>query len=94
MDDENVVPSIISGNALGGCMAKNIHTTYNAEADNWRNISEGASRPSKTYETKAEAQEAGRESAASRGVEHLIHNQDGKISSRNSYGNDPRNVKG
>jgi hypothetical protein len=27
-------------------------------------------------------------------VEHLIHNQDGMISERNSYGNDPRSRPG
>lgn len=67
---------------------KNVHTTYNKEAGNWRNISEGASKPVKVYKTKSEAQLDGRNIAACRGVEHLIHNQDGKISQRNSYGND------
>lgn len=28
------------------------------------------------------------------GVEHLIHNKDGTISERNSYGNDPYPPKG
>lgn len=72
----------------------NVHTTYNQEAQNWRNVTEGASRPVKTYSTKQEAQDAGRLIARHRGVEHLIHNQDGRIGSRNSYGNDPSKVKG
>lgn len=72
----------------------NIHTTFNKDVDNWRNITEGASRPAKTYETKVEAQAAGREMAQQRHVEHLIHNKDGEIGSRNSYGHDPRDVKG
>lgn len=72
----------------------NIHTTYNSDAGNWRNISEGASRPAKVYETKQEAQAAGRASAIQNGVEHLIHNQNGQISMRNSYGNDPRERRG
>jgi len=72
----------------------NIHTTFNKQAGNWRNITEGASRPGKTYETKQQAQAAGREIAKSRHVEQLIHNKDGEIGSRNSYGHDPRNVKG
>ncbi|HSX44892.1 MAG TPA: DUF2188 domain-containing protein [Candidatus Saccharimonadales bacterium] len=72
----------------------NIHTTYNQQAANWRNITEGASRPSKIYETKQEAQAIGREMARNRHVEQLIHNKNGEIGSRNSYGHDPRNVKG
>lgn len=72
----------------------NIHTTYNKQAGNWRNISEGSTRPGKTFETKQEAQAAGRQIAQNRHVEHIIHNQNGQIGSRNSYGRDPRNVKG
>jgi hypothetical protein len=37
---------------------------------------------------------AGREQAMTRGTEHVIHNQDGVISERNSYGNDPANRPG
>jgi|GEM_PF-132221 hypothetical protein len=72
----------------------NLHTTYNQQTKNWRNISEGASKPVRVYETKAEAQKDGREIAANRQVEHLIHNQDGKISQRNSYGQDNFPPKG
>lgn len=68
--------------------AKNIHTTYNKQAENWRNVAEGATKPSKVFETKSEAQVAGRQQAINNKSEHLIHNQDGKISQRNSYGND------
>ena len=35
---------------------KNVHTTYNSNAKNWRNITEGATKPAKVYDTKAEAQ--------------------------------------
>ena len=73
---------------------KNVHTTYNQAAGNWRNISEGASRPIKTYQTKQEAQSAGRQIAMERHVEQLIHDKDGKIAERNSYGHDPRDIKG
>lgn len=72
----------------------NIHTTFNKQAGNWRNISEGASRPGKAYQTKQAAQIAGRKIAIERRVEHLIHNKTGEIGARNSYGNDPRNIKG
>lgn len=66
----------------------NIHTTYNKSAGNWRNIREGASKPAKVYPTKSAAQTDGRRIAINQRTEHLIHNQDGKISQRNSYGND------
>lgn len=71
-------------------MAKpNVHTTHSNKDDTWRNISEGASKPSKVFETKSEAEAAGRQIAINKGVEHIIHNESGKIAKRNSYGNDP-----
>jgi hypothetical protein len=73
---------------------KNIHTTYSQQDKNWRNISEGSSKPSKVFETKTEAQAAGRQQAVNNKSEHLIHNQDGKIAQRNSYGNDDFPPKG
>ncbi len=74
--------------------SKNVHTTYNHEAHNWRNISEGAERPMKTFPTKEQAQSAGRSVAIERHVEQLIHDKNGQIRERNSYGHDPRNIKG
>jgi hypothetical protein len=41
------------------------------------------------YCTKDEAEAAGRDAAQTDKVEHVIKNQDGKIGSKNSYGNDP-----
>lgn len=55
----------------------------------WANRREGSSRVTKTFDTKAEAQAAGRETARREKTEHLIHNKDGSIGTRNSYGNDP-----
>jgi hypothetical protein len=37
---------------------------------------------------------AGRAAAQADQMGHVIKNQDGQISSKNSYGNDPRNVPG
>jgi hypothetical protein len=37
---------------------------------------------------------AGRDLARSRKTEHVIHNLDGKIGERNSYGNDPASRPG
>jgi hypothetical protein len=44
---------------------------------------------SDTFDTKREAQQAGRDTARRDHVEHIIHNKDGQFGERNSYGNDP-----
>ncbi|MGE0363732.1 MAG: DUF2188 domain-containing protein [Vicinamibacterales bacterium] len=46
------------------------------------------------HDTKDTAIEAGRAAAREREAEHVIHNQDGTIGEKNSYGNDPRDVPG
>jgi hypothetical protein len=71
---------------------KQIHTV--SRPGGWGNLKAGASRVSKIYKTKSEAQKAGRETAIKLKAEHVIHNEDHKIASRNSYGNDPRRIKG
>ena len=62
--------------------------------DRWANKREGSDRVSKTFDTKQEAQKAGRETARREKTEHVIRNRDGKISEKNSYGNDPYPPKG
>jgi hypothetical protein len=70
-----------------------IETYY--EDGSWKNKREGTGRAfGAGYGTKDEAVAAGRAAAQSDKVEHVIKNQDGQISSKNSYGNDPRNVPG
>lgn len=64
-----------------------VHTV--PHGDGWANRREGAKRVSKTYGTKAEAQAAGRDTARRERTEHIIHNMNGEIGGRNSYGNDP-----
>lgn len=76
-------------------MAKgDIHTSK--QDDRWINKAEGNERASNSAATKAEAQAAGREMAIRRGVEHVVHNQDGRIGERNTYprSRDPRSSKG
>ncbi|MGZ4791458.1 MAG: DUF2188 domain-containing protein [Ilumatobacteraceae bacterium] len=58
-------------------------------AGGWTNKREGANRGDETYDSKADAQAAGREAAVRDKTKHVIHNADGRIASRNSYGNDP-----
>ena len=60
----------------------------------WANKREGSNKVSKKFDTKAPAQDAGRSTAKREGVEHVIHNKDGKIGEKNSYGNDPHPPKG
>ena len=73
-------------------MPKQIHTVRHPGG--WGNKSAGASRVSKVYPTKAAAQAAGRKTAINQKAEHVIHNMNGKIGSRNSYGNDPHPPRG
>ena len=72
---------------------KRVHTVP-LSGGGWGNKTEGASRVSKVFSTKAEATKAGRDSADRRGTEHVIHNKNGRISQSNSYGNDPHPPKG
>ncbi len=69
-----------------------IETYY--EDGTWKNKREGTSRAFSTAGTKDEAVAAGREAAQRDKVEHVIKNQDGQIASKNSYGNDPKNIRG
>lgn len=47
-----------------------------------------------SHENKDDAVAAGREQAIERQAEHVIHNADGTIAEKNSYGNDPRRTEG
>jgi hypothetical protein len=71
---------------------KNVHTVPHEVG--WANRREGAQRVSQIFPTKDAAERAGRDTARRDGVEHLIHNRDGKIGERNSYGNDPHPPRG
>ena len=74
-------------------MARNqIHTVK--RGGGWGNLKAGASRVSKVYKTKSTAQAAGRKTAINQKAEHVIHNINGKIGARNSYGNDPHPPRG
>jgi hypothetical protein len=47
-----------------------------------------------SHDTKENAEKAGREHARRDKTEHVIHNMDGTISERRSYGGDPSPPKG
>jgi hypothetical protein len=64
-----------------------VHTVYKRET--WLNEIEDSEELPGSYATKEVAVSAGREEAIDRKTEHVIHNEDGAISERNSYGYDP-----
>lgn len=68
-----------------------VHTTPNPDGKGWVNTYDGdqVSR----HRTKDNAVDRGREIAQDRHTEHTIHNKDGKIGEKNSYGNDPNPPK-
>lgn len=70
-------------------MAKKLPVHTVPHGDGWANRREGSDRVSKTFDTKAEAQAAGRDTARNENTEHMVHRKDGTIGERNSYGNDP-----
>ena len=74
-------------------MAKGfIHTVYKNKQ--WINELEEGNEFGGTHSTKEQAVAAGRARAMQDGTEHVIHNEDGVIGERNSYGNDPASRPG
>ena len=63
-----------------------VHTVY--ENNQWINEVEDGGEIGGLHATKEEAVRAGRARAQHDQTEHVIPNQDGTISGRNSYGND------
>lgn len=68
-----------------------VHTV--PDGHRWANEVDGR-RVAEPFERKVDAIAAGRLLAIRAGLEHHIHNQDGTLSAKNSYGSDPRNVRG
>ena len=70
-----------------------VHTVH--RDGDWVNTIEGQDDPLPgTHATKDEAVASGRVEAMRRKTEHVIHNLDGTISERNSYGGDPTDRPG
>ena len=75
-------------------MAEGFVHTVRVDA-HWENTLEGQDGMlGGPHETKTEAVAAGREEAQRRKTEHVIHNEDGSIGERNSYGGDPAHRPG
>jgi hypothetical protein len=70
-----------------------VHTVH--KDGNWINEIEGdeGALPG-VHSTKQVAVRAGRAEAIARNTEHVIHNDDGSIGERNSYGRDPAHRPG
>lgn len=59
----------------------------------WETKKEGQAKPLASSKTKAAAEDKSIKEAKKLKVEHVIHNKDGKISDKDSYGKDPNPPK-
>lgn len=57
--------------------------------DDWATTREGNQHVSKVYKRQSDAIDAGKPTAQRNQTELIIHNREGEIRERNSYGNDP-----
>ncbi len=62
--------------------------------EGWAVKTVGAQRAAAIVNTKNEAYDIGRQIAKNNELELVVQNLNGKISQRNSYGNDPKESKG
>jgi hypothetical protein len=62
------------------------------QGDQWTVEQDGQS--TGTFSTQEEAAQAGKQQAKSLGAEFQLHGTDGTIREKNSYGNDPSDIKG
>lgn len=67
----------------------NQHVTYNSSLKKWRVIGEGNQKSSHLADTKEEAINLAIIICKNQKSELFVHNKNGKIAYRNSYGNDP-----
>ena len=66
-----------------------VHVVYRERGKQWRGEVTGNKRASGTHTAKPAAIVQGRRLAQRNRAELVVHNQDGKIGDRRSYGNDP-----
>lgn len=72
--------------------SKNVHVIPNG--NQWSAKTEGSSRASKNFDLQSDAIQHARGMAMKNNSELLIHGRNGQIREKNSYGNDPKNIKG
>lgn len=73
-------------------MCKNQHVVPNG--GRWSVRGAGNTRVTQTFDTQREARTRAREIAINQHSEMFVHNRQGQIRERNSYGNDPYPPKG
>lgn len=73
-------------------MGKNQHVVPNG--DKWAVKGAGNEKATKIVETQKEAIQIAREIAINQESELIIHRANGTIRDKDSFGNDPRNIKG
>jgi len=62
--------------------------------DSWKVQRDGNQRATARFDTQAEAWNDCKNRARSTGAEAFLHNRQNRIRERNTYGHDPRNIKG
>ena len=60
----------------------------------WKVKTAGAQKSAGIFDTKSEAVEKAISVAKNKNAELFVQNRNGRIGWKNSYGNDPRNIKG
>lgn len=70
------------------------HVVPNSQKGGWDVVRGGSPRASGHFNTKQQAVDAGREISRNQGTEFRVHNKNGQISSSDSHGHDPKNVRG
>jgi hypothetical protein len=76
-------------------MPRKPHVSVEPRPDGrWAVQTDGTSRADSLHERKSAAVERARELAENKGTELVIKDENGRISGKDSRGNDPRRVKG
>lgn len=73
-------------------MGKNVHVL--PKGDSWEVKTEKSEKAHRITDTQKEAIDIAREIARNQQSELIIHRPNGEIRQKDSYGNDPRNIKG
>lgn len=71
-----------------------IHTVPSKKKDGWVNVKAKNNSVLSKSKKKETAEKIGRSQAKKEKIEHFIHNKNGKIGEKNSYGNDNFPPKG
>jgi hypothetical protein len=75
-------------------MKKNRNVFVVKHGDDWATRTAGNQRVTKIFDTQKKAIDAGRQQAIKNHSELTIQNRHGQFREKNSYGSDPKNIKG